>query len=61
MNFSGLVHHLVHGEGDEISEHDVHDRAQSGHGSAYANSREARLGDGRVEHALGSKFLNQSR
>src|SRR5216110_3054650 len=37
LRLGGLVHHLVHGEGDEVAEHHVHDRAHAGHGRAHPN------------------------
>ena len=60
MDFGGLVHHLIHGEPDEIAEHDVDHRAHAGHRGAYGDTSEARFRDRRVEHALGAEFVHQS-
>ena len=60
MRFGGLVHHLIHGQREEVAEHDVDDRAQAGHGRADADSGEAGFGDRRVEHALGAEFFHEA-
>ena len=59
MCFGGLVDHLVHGERQEIAEHDVDDRAQARHRGADANAGEAGFGNRSVEHALGAEFFHQ--
>jgi hypothetical protein len=61
VNLGGLIHHLVHHEGQEVTEHDVDHRAHSGHRGAHANARKSGLGNGRVDHAAGAKFFYQSR
>ena len=58
--FGGLVHHLIHGQGQEVAEHDVDHRAQARHGRADANSSKAGFRNRRVDHALGAEFFHQS-
>ena len=61
MNFGGLVDHLVHGQSDEVAEHDVDDRPHAGHGRAYGESGESGFGNRRVEHAVFAEFFQQVR
>ena len=60
MNLGGLVHHLVHGEPDEIAEHDVDHRTHAGHRGAHGNAGEAGFRNRRVEHALGAELFHQA-
>ncbi len=60
MDFGRLVHHLVHGEREEVAEHDVHHRTQTGHRGAHGNAGEAGFGDGRIDHAPGAELLHQA-
>src|SRR5713226_8130087 len=48
VHLGGLVHHLVHGQRDEVAEHHVDDRPHAGHGGAHADAGIAGLGDRRV-------------
>ncbi len=59
MDLCGLVDDLIHDERQEIAEHDVDDRTQTGHRRADAEAREARLGDRGVDDALRSELLDQ--
>ena len=59
VDFGRLVDHLVHGQGDEVAEHDVHDGPQAGHGRADGDAGKARLGNRRIQHALGAELLHQ--
>src|SRR5450755_1925267 len=60
MDFGGLIDHLVHGQCDEVAEHDVDYRTQSGHGGTYGESGETGFGDWRVEHAVFAEFFQQA-
>ena len=61
MRLRCLVHHLIHGQRQEIAKHDVDDRPQSSHGGANSNACEAGLGDRRIEDALSAEFFHESR
>ena len=56
-----LVGHLVHGEGDEISEHDVNHGAKAGHRGAHGQAGEAGFGNRCINHALGTELFYQPR
>ena len=60
VDFGGLIHHLVHGEADEIAEHDVDHRTHAGHRGAHGDAGESGFGNRRVEHALGAEFFHQA-
>jgi hypothetical protein len=60
MDFGGLVHHLVHGQRDEVAEHDVDHRTHSGHRRAHGKPGEARFGNRRIEHALFAELFEQA-
>ena len=60
VRFGGLVDHLIHGEGEEVAEHDVDDGAQAGHGGADADAGESGFGDGSIDDALGAEFFDQA-
>ena len=59
VNLGRLIDHLVHGQRDEIAEHDVHHRAHAGHRRADASPAMPGFGDRRIDDALGAKFLHQ--
>jgi len=61
VNFRSLVHHLVHGERDEIAKHDVDDWTQSRHRGTDCHARETSLGDRRINHSRRAEFFHQSR
>ncbi len=61
VSFGRLVHHLIHGQGQEIAKHDIDNRTQPGHRRADTDSREACFGDGCVEDSLRSEFFDQTR
>src|SRR5713226_8995521 len=56
-----LVAELVHDERQKVAEHDVDDGAQARHRSADTEPRDAGLRDRRVEHALRSELLDETR
>ena len=60
MSFGGLVHHLVHGEGDEVAEHNVDYGTQAGHGGADRDAGESGFGNGSIDDALGAEFFHQA-
>ena len=35
MNFRRLIHHLIHGQCDEVAKHDIYHRTHSRHGGAH--------------------------
>ena len=60
MNLGGLIHHLVHREGQEVAEHDVDHRAHAGHRRADTYAGETSFGDGRIDDAVGAEFFDES-
>src|SRR5438552_5284430 len=60
MNFGGLINHLVHGQRDEIAEHDVDDGSKPGHGCPDSNASKASFGNWSIHYPLGAKFLHQT-
>src|SRR5882724_5959533 len=60
MYFRRLVHHLVHRQRQKIAEHDVDHRPHSRHRRANTHSRESRLRNRRVNHALRAEFFHQA-
>jgi hypothetical protein len=60
MDFGGLIHHLIHRQGEEVAEHDVDDRAHAGHRGAYPYTRETGFGDGRVDYPVRAKFFYET-
>ena len=61
VNLRRLVDHLIHRQRDEIAEHDVDDRPHASHRRADADAGDARLGNRRVDDALGAEFFHQPR
>src|SRR6516162_7171764 len=61
MSFRGLVHHLVHREGQEVAEHDVDHRTETGHGSADSDTSKAGFGNWGIHDALATEFFDESR
>ena len=61
MDFGGLVDHLVHGQSDEVSEHDVDHGTHSRHGCAHGEAGEACFRNRRIEHAVFAELLQQAR
>src|SRR6202049_905770 len=59
MNFGGLIDHLVHGQRNEIAEHDIDDRTKAGHGCTDSNASKASFGNWGIHYSLGAKFLHQ--
>ena len=59
VHLGGLVGDLVHGQGQEIAEHDVDHRPHAGHGGADADAGKAGFGDRRVDHAGRAELLDQ--
>jgi hypothetical protein len=49
-HLGGLVGQLVHGDGEEVAEHDLHDRAHAGDGRAHRGPGDGRLADRGVAH-----------
>ena len=47
----------LHGK---VPRHELHNRAQSCHGSANSDTGKTMLGDRRINHAAGAKFLQQT-
>ena len=60
MHLGGLVGDLVHGQGDEVAEHDVHDRTHPRHGRADRQPRDAGFGDGRVDDPRRPELFHQA-
>ena len=59
VGFRSLIHHLVHGQGEKVTKHDIDDWTQAGHRRTYSDARETRFGDGRIEHPFAAKLLHQ--
>ena len=59
VSFGGLVHHLIHGQRQEIAEHDVDHGSQARHRSAHANSGKASFGNWRIDYSFGAEFFYQ--
>jgi hypothetical protein len=60
VDLGRLVDQLVHDDGQEIAEHDVDDRPQTGHGGADAEAGEAGFRDRRVDDAILAELFDQS-
>src|SRR5437588_381713 len=60
MNLGGLIHHLVHGQGEEVAKHDIDDGAHAGHRRADGHAGEAGFGDRGVDHAVPAELFHQS-
>jgi hypothetical protein len=58
VDLGGLIHHLVHDQRAEVSEHDVDYGTQSRHRGANPDSGKSRFRNGSIDHAIGSKLLN---
>ena len=56
-----LVDQAVHRQREEVAEHDLHDRPESGHSRAKRGTRQGELRDGSVEHALRPILLVEPR
>jgi hypothetical protein len=59
MDLRRLVDHLIHHQCQEVAEHDVHDGAHAGHRRADGQPGEPRLGNRRVDDALGAELLDK--
>jgi hypothetical protein len=46
--FRALIDDLIGSEGDEVAEHDLHDRPPPGHGESVSEAHQSGLADGRV-------------
>ena len=60
MDLGGLVHHLVHGQRDEVAEHDVDHGTHSRHGRAHSEPSEAGFRNWGVQHPVFAKFFQQA-
>src|SRR5215211_721226 len=56
----GSIHDLIDSKESEIPRHELDDRAQSYHRRTNANTREAELGDRRVDNSHRAEFVEQS-
>src|SRR5579875_65593 len=54
-----LVEDHIPADAEEIDEHQLDDGTQAGGSGAYGGADEARLGDGRIQHALAPEFFHQ--
>ena len=54
-----LVGDIVEADRDEVREHDLGDRLQSGHRRAHGGAEDRLLGDRRVAHAQRAELLEQ--
>src|SRR2546427_1378573 len=51
---------LIERQQGKVPGHKLDHRSESTHSGAHANPRESELGDGRIDHALGTELLQQS-
>ena len=61
VRFRGLVHHLIHGQGEKVAEHNVDDWTQACHRRTDSDPRKACFRDRRIENSFAAKFLDQAR
>ena len=57
-HLGGLVHQLIHTDGDEVGELDFGHGTHSGNRRADGRPHDGRLADGSVPNALGPEFLD---
>src|SRR5947209_19472310 len=60
MSFGGLVHHLVHGQGDEVAKHDVNHGTKTGHRSAHGDAGESSFRNRSIDNPFGAELFDQS-
>src|SRR5579863_5585224 len=61
VDLGSLVSHLVHNQGDEVTEHDVDHGPKPCHCSTYGQACETSLGNGCVNDAVRAKFRRKTR
>src|ERR1041384_2007082 len=59
-HFRGRIHDLVEREQRKVPRHELDHRAEPAHRGADADAGESKLGDGRIDDALGAELLEQS-
>ena len=55
-----LIDDLIVATADQVGEHDLHHRAQAGHGRAHGGADETHFRDRRINHPLWSKLADQT-
>src|SRR5690606_31620968 len=60
QDLRGRIDDLVRSKHREVPGHELHDGAQAVHGRAHGDAREAELGNGRVDHALGAELVQHA-
>ena len=60
MSFGGLVDHLIHGQRGKVAKHNIDNGTHPGDGRADADAGHPGFRDGRVDHPLGAKFIDQA-
>eukprot|EP00053_Salpingoeca_punica_P008562 m.76658 g.76658 ORF g.76658 m.76658 type:complete len:418 (+) comp14651_c0_seq1:227-1480(+) len=60
VGLGGRVDHVVDGLHGEVEGHELADRAEAGHGCADGHASETHLRDGRVDHSVATKRLQQA-